>query len=214
MRGVAMLGLTIVLAFSAFQVASTEATNPADRPIAESAGQTTPITVGDTVPPVTVQDANGNDVALGDLLAKQKTALIFYRGGWCPFCNKHLSEVASLQREIAAAGYQVIGINADRPEEVLKSAEQRNYPFTIFSDSDLKAALAFGVAFKLDDDTAAKYKGYGIKLMDSAGEPRYSLPVPAFYLIDTAGKVTFEHHDPDYTKRISKEDLLKAIQAN
>jgi peroxiredoxin len=214
MRGIAMLGFTILLACSAFQIAATEATNPADRPIAESAGQATPITVGDTAPSVTLQDGNGGDVVLGELLAKQKSAVIFYRGGWCPFCNKHLSEVASLQKEIAAAGYQVIGINADRPEEVLKSVEQRNYAFTILSDSDLKAARAFGVAFKLDDDTTAKYKGYGIKLLDSAGEPRYSLPVPAFYLIDTTGKVTFEHHNPDYTKRISKEDILKAIQAN
>ncbi len=213
MQARTILGLAAVLAMTAFQIASTEGPEIAAKPIAESAAQAAPITVGDTVPPATLQDANGNAVALGDVLAKQKTALIFYRGGWCPFCNKHLSEVASLQDEIAAAGYQVVGINADRPEEVLKAGEKKNYPFMILSDSDLNAARAFGVAFKLDDDTASKYKGYGIKLMDSAGEPRYSLPVPAFYLIDTDGKVTFEHHDADYSKRISKDEIRKAIQA-
>lgn len=73
---------------------------------------------------------------------------------------------------------------------------------------------AFGLAFKLDDATVSKYKGYGIRLVDSAGAPRYSLPVPAFYLIDEKGTITFAFHDPDYSKRIAKADVLKTIGAD
>jgi peroxiredoxin len=191
-----------------------EGSNTKVGPVAESAELAKPITVGDSIPDVVVQNAEGEDVNLRKLTDGHKTAIIFYRGGWCPFCNKHLKEVASVQDEIAQAGYQVIGINADRPEDVAMAQEKKGYPFTILSDSDLTAARAFGVAFKLDDATIKKYNGYGIKLMDSKGEPRYSLPVPAFYLVNPDGKISFEFHDPDYKVRISKKDLLEAIQAN
>ena len=183
-------------------------------PIAASADQAKPITVGDSIPDVVIQDGSGADVNLKEFTAGKKTALIFYRGGWCPFCNKHLADVAAAQDEIAKAGYQVIGINPDSPKDVMSAQEKKNFPFTILSDSDLKAARAFGVAFKLDDKTIEQYKGYGIRLMDSSDEPRYSLPVPAFYLVDASGKVTFEYHNPDYTVRISKEELLAAVRAN
>lgn len=210
MRALTIFGLTTVLTAAAMHVASAD---DAEKGIAPSAEQAAPLAAGETVPAVTLQNANGEEVSLNALLAEQKTALIFYRGGWCPYCTRHLSEIAKMEDEIAAAGYQVIGINADSPTDVLKTVEKKTYPFTILSDSDLKAARAFGVAFKLDDATVEKYKGYGIKLEDSAGAPRYALPVPAFYLVDTSGKITFAHFDPDYAKRISKEDVLRAIQA-
>ncbi len=183
-------------------------------PVASSAAEAHPLGIGESVPAVTVQDSSGASHNLKEFISGKKTAIIFYRGGWCPFCNKHLSEIASIQDEIAKAGYQVIGINPDRPEDIVKSLEKKSYPFAILSDSDLAAARAFGLAFKLDDDTVSKYNGYGIKLVDSAGAPRYSLPVPAFYLVDEQGAITFSFHDADYTKRIAKDDVLKAIGAN
>lgn len=206
-----ILSVLVLVALTGLALA-TEGSDSNSSPVAASAEQAKPLTVGDSVPDVVVQDGQGNPVRLRDATDGKKSALVFYRGGWCPFCNKHLSDLASLQDDFAKAGYQVIGINPDRPEDVLKAQEKREYPFTILSDSDLAAARAFGVAFKLDDKTVEQYNGYGIKLMDSAGEPRYSLPVPAFYLVDEAGKITFEFHDADYKVRISKDDVLKAIR--
>lgn len=182
--------------------------------VAASAEDTRPLAVGDEIPAVVIQNSKGEPVDLRALVGQKRTALIFYRGGWCPFCNKHLKEVAEAKDQIVQSGYQIVAINADRPEDVAIAEGKNNFPFLILSDSDLKAATAFGLAFKLDDDTVKKYTDFKIKLEDSSGKPRYSLPVPAFYLIDTDGKVTFEFHDPDYKVRISKDALLSAIKNN
>lgn len=215
MRNIGKIAMATALVVGlALDAGAAEGSETKESVIAPSAEMTHPIGVGDRIPAVVVQDAQGNDVELSKLLAVQKTALVVYRGGWCPFCNKHLSDIGAMQEEMAAAGYQVVGINADAPEDVLKSVESKKIPFTVLSDSDLKAARAFGLAFKLDDDTAKKYDGYGIKLRDSSGAPRYALPVPAFYLVDTDGTITFAYHNSDYKVRISKEEIRKAIESN
>jgi len=182
--------------------------------IAPSAESATPLGVGQSIPDVTLKNSKGEPVSLRALAGQKKTALIFYRGGWCPFCNKHLKEVAELKGEIVQNGYQIVAINPDRPAEIAVAEGKNNFPFLVLSDSDMEAAVAFGLAFKLDDETVKKYTDFKIKLEDSAGQPRYSLPVPAFYLIGTDGKITFEFHDPDYKVRISKDALLQAIKSN
>ncbi len=194
---VALLAPVWAFAESAAPAASPEAVNP--------------IAVGEKIPDVSVQNAKGEDVNLRALVAEKPTALIFYRGGWCPFCNKHLAEVASIQDEIVKRGYQIVAISTDRPEDVATVEKKGSYPYTILSDSTVAAATAFGVAFKLDEPTATKYAGYGIKLMDTEGTVHNSLPVPAFYLIGTDGTVLFEHHDPDYKVRMKKDEILKAM---
>lgn len=200
--------LTFAVSVVHAQSESKASATPEAAPTAEAA---TPLTVGDTIPKTTVQDADGNDVDLNALIAKQPTALVFYRGGWCPFCNKHLKDVADLRGDIAAAGYQIVAISADRPDDVKKFAAKKEFPYLLLSDSDMSTARQFGVAFKLDDATLERYQGFGIKLEDTQGHAHNSLPVPTFYLIDPDGTITFEYHNPDYKVRISKDAILEAI---
>ena len=53
-----------------------------------------PLLIGEDIPDVTLKNLNGEDVDLKPLFRKKKTILLFYRGGWCPYCNVHLSEVS------------------------------------------------------------------------------------------------------------------------
>lgn len=186
--------------------AHAETTAPASTPDAVK-----PITVGQKIPDVAVQNGKGEDVNLRELVAQKPTALIFYRGGWCPFCNKHLGEVASIQDEITKRGYQIVAISTDRPDDVAVVEQKGSFPYTLLSDSSVAAATAFGLSFKLDEPTATKYADFGIKLMDTAGTVHNSLPVPAFYLIDKDGTITFERHDSDYKVRMKKEEILQAM---
>lgn len=173
----------------------------------------TSLPVGSTIPDVTVQDADGEDVSLRKLVAKQKTALIYYRGGWCPFCNKHLKEVQEVKDQITEAGYQIVAISADRPEKVRAAVDKGQLDYALLSDSAMAGARAFRIAFVVDETTRDRYKKMiNVDFMDTQGKAHNSLPVPAFYLIDTDGKITFEFHDPDYKVRLSKEKILGAIR--
>jgi len=170
-----------------------------------------PVTVGQQIPDAVVQNGKGEDVNLRALVAQKPTALIFYRGGWCPFCNKHLGEVASIQDQITERGYQIVAISTDRPEDVAVVEKNGKFPYSILSDSTVAAATAFGLAFTLDEPTATKYTDFGIKLMDTTGNVQNTLPVPAFYLIEKNGTVLFERHDSDYKVRMKKDEILKAM---
>jgi peroxiredoxin len=173
----------------------------------------TSLPVGAAIPDVTVQDAEGNDVSLRALAAKQKTALIFYRGGWCPFCNKHLKDVQDMKEEIEAAGYQIAAISPDTPDKVREAVDKGAVDYLLLSDGDMEAARAFRVAFIVDEKTRARYKQMlNFDFADAQGNVHNSLPVPAFFLIDTDGKVTFEFHDPDYKVRLSQDEIRKAIR--
>jgi len=179
--------------------------------IAMSAEKAQPLAAGDSVPEVKVRTLKGKKVDLTDVVSEQKTAL--YRGSWCPYCSKHLAEVQSVQEDIAAAGYQIVAISPDDPEHLKESIAKVDLEYILLSDSPMNAAKAFGVAFKLDDETLKKYEGYGIDLAEaSSGKNVDTLPVPAFYLISRDGTITYDWTDPDYTKRISKEEILEAIE--
>lgn len=73
-------------------------------------------------------------------------------------------------------------------------------------------AEAFGVAFRLDDETRAAYEKFGIALVDSDGAARPTLPVPSVFLIGADRRIAFQHVDPDYKVRLDADALLAAAR--
>ncbi|MDZ7681864.1 MAG: hypothetical protein U5J63_09195 [Fodinibius sp.] len=71
----------------------------------------------------------------------------------------------------------------------------------------------FGLAFKVDQSTLERYAEGGIDLEESSGYDHHLLPVPAVYLINPDGLVTFQYVNPDYKTRIKSEVLLAAAKA-
>lgn len=117
-----------------------------------------------------------------------------------------------MEQEILDKGYQIVAIGPDDPEHMRDKADKSKVSYTLVSDSDMNAIKAFGLAWRLDEATIKRYDGFGINLGEySGGGNKDILPVPAFYLVDTNGTITFEYHDPDYTKRISQDDIRAAL---
>jgi cytochrome oxidase Cu insertion factor (SCO1/SenC/PrrC family) len=55
--------------------------------VAQKAEDVCPINIGEEIPSVNVRDVDGKEINLLDLTKGKKSILIFYRGGWCPYCN-------------------------------------------------------------------------------------------------------------------------------
>ncbi|MCC5849669.1 MAG: AhpC/TSA family protein [Verrucomicrobia bacterium] len=170
-----------------------------------------PLGVGAELPEATVRRANGEAVTLAELTRDQKTVLIFYRGGWCPFCNTHLGELVEIEEDLRENGWQIIAVSPDRPEKVKEAQKEAQFPYLLVSDNEMNAAKGFGLAFTLDDAEFQRLKGFGIDIEAASGKEHRMLPVPGVFLVDAEGKIIFAHHDPDYRKRLSNEDLLKAV---
>ena len=79
--------------------------------IPQLASDISPLLIGEKTPDLSVQNTNNEEVRIQALFASKPTVLIFYRGGWCPYCNLHLVELQGIEKEILKAGYQIVAIN-------------------------------------------------------------------------------------------------------
>jgi len=205
----------VLAALTGCHSADPPATQPgadADAGVPLDAADVSPLGPGDAAPTGDVRTPDGKTVALADLYDERPTVLVFYRGGWCPYCNTHLGQLAKAEPKLVKMGYQVVAISPDRPEKVRATVDEGGFEYQIVSDSDMSIARAFGLAFRVDDATIEKYKTYEIDLEDASGEGHQLLPVPAVYIVDTSGTIRFVHYDPDYKQRLEADPLLAAAR--
>ena len=173
--------------------------------IPQKAEDISPLLIGETIPDVKLLDVSGKTVDLKAEVAKKPTLLVFYRGGWCPFCNTQLSDLRTIQPDMDKLGYQMIAISTDAPEGLRGTYDKTEVTYTLLSDADVAAAKAFGLAFK------APARADEMLLKSSAGKNVDKLlPVPAVFLLDQNGVIKYEHINPNYKERISAK-LLKAV---
>jgi peroxiredoxin len=138
--------------------------------------------------------------------------VIFYRGGWCPYCNMQLSDLRLVEPKLRAQGFEIVFLSTDRPEILYSSLKETDIHYTLLSDSHLDAANAFHVVYHLDDATLAMQKKYGVDLDTTTGTALHELPVPSVFIIDTTGTIRYVYSNPDYKIRLGADALLAAAQ--
>ena len=181
---------------------------------ADSQETVAPLAVGSTAPAAIVKTAEGTAVDLGELVRTKPTILIFYRGGWCPYCNTHLAELQTIEPKLMELGYQIVAVSADRPESMPPTLAKNHLNYQLLSDREMQASAAYGIAFRVPKDIVEKYGKWNIDLAPVPGDDSLRwLPVPAVFVIDGVGTVRFVHSNSDYKVRIATEDLLEAAQA-
>lgn len=164
-----------------------------------------PLLIGEKIPAVNIPAANGKPYDLNTHIAEKSTILIFYRGGWCPFCNKELAGIQNIQADLLKLGYQIIAISTDSPENLSKSIDKHQLSYTLLSDADLAVSKQFGIAFKAPP-------AYGKTLEEGSAGKNVDklLPVPSVFILDKTGLIQFEYINPDFRQRISSS-LLQGV---
>lgn len=185
------------------------------QPIADSPQTVRPLLNGMTAPAVTLLDQQGKSVELLAELGNKPTVLVFYRGGWCPYCNTQLAGLRDIEPKLNALGYQLLAISPQAPKAVTESqtnTKDAALNYRLLSDQPLNVARAFGLAYYLDAKTTALYKGtYGIELTyDQSGQA--VLPVPAVYILNSKAEVQFSYVHISYKTRLQPELLLLAAK--
>lgn len=181
--------------------------------VASSADKVSPLLISSQIPDVSLKSIDGQEISLRQLTSEQQSILIFYRGGWCPYCSRHLADLQKIEDQIRSFGYQVIAISPDRPEKLRESKAENNLQYMLLSDSPMTATIAFGLAFKVEESLVTRYKeDYGIDLEADSGYDHHLLPAPAVYILDTEGKVLFNYVNPNYRERINGDILLTAAE--
>ncbi len=175
--------------------------------------QTNPagLKVNDKAPEFSAKDQNGKVITLQDELKNGKVVLIFYRGQWCPYCNKQLKGIEDSLSLITSKGATVFAITPEVPGNIAKTIEKTNATYSIISDDNLKIMKAYDVAYSVDPAVVEKYKGYGIDFSQANGSNGANLPVPAVYIIDTNGNIIYRYFDTDYRNRASIKEIVEHL---
>jgi peroxiredoxin len=167
--------------------------------------------VGDKVPELSLPDALGKSVSLSSLWQNGPLVVIFYRGGWCPYCNLELKAWQMRLPELKALGATLVAISPQTQDNSLSTAQKNELAFAVLSDSHLQAVEAFRIGFELTPELVELYKKGGNDLPTLNGNGSWVLPVPATYVIDRHGKVAFAHIEADYRERAEPQDVLAAV---
>ena len=169
--------------------------------------------LGTIAPLFSAQDANHKTFVLSEALKHGPIVLIFYRGFWCPVCNKHLSKLQDSLKLIQATGARVIAISPEKPEYLGRMAEQTGAEFTLLYDEDYKIANAYDVTFKPSSMQIFTYnKVLGAKLKSTHSDESQRLPIPATYVVASDGFIHWRQFDRNYKNRSSVHDILQAIE--
>lgn len=167
------------------------------------------LNLNDAAPDFTAQDQNGRIISLKKELAKGAVVLVFYRGQWCPHCNRALHQLEDSLLLIRAKGANVLTITPEKTENIAKTIRKTNASYSILHDEGLEIMKKYDVAFQVDAKTIETYKKYGIDFTEANGAANgANLPVPAVYIVNTEGKITYRFFDTDYRKRSSVKAIL------
>ncbi len=178
-----------------------------------SGAATRALKAGDKAPAFTLKDPDGHDVSSAALLAQGPLVVSFYRGVWCPYCNMELQALQAALPEFQAAGANLVAISPQTAVNSRKSVRQNELDFPILSDTHNDVAAAFGLRFALPDYLVELYKGLKNDLPGFNGDPSWTLPMPARYVIGQDGTILYAEVNPDYTRRPEPGDMLPAIRS-
>nr|WP_136251256.1 peroxiredoxin-like family protein [Ningiella ruwaisensis] len=180
--------------------------------IADKAENVTPLLNGMTVPNAKVKTADGSPLSLPALIMQKPSVIVFYRGGWCPYCSRQLAELKSIESALIEEGYQILAISPETPEKLQSQKLETEFAATLISDAQLNAIRGFGIGFYVPNDTRERYKTK-MQIELSADETDQAvLPAPAIFITDTSGKIVFNYVNPDFKTRPSAELVLSAAK--
>jgi peroxiredoxin Q/BCP len=112
------------------------------------------LTVGDRAPEFVLQDNNGNDVSLSDLLQNGPLILYFYPADFTPGCTKEACSIRDIHNDIQSVGLQIAGISPQDAESHERFRKEHDLPFILLCDPDKVAVKMYDVDGPL---------GYGVR---------------------------------------------------
>jgi peroxiredoxin Q/BCP len=98
---------------------------------------------GDTAPPLSLPDADGNTVSLADFRGR-KVLVYFYPAASTPGCTKQACDFRDSLAELNGAGIDIVGVSPDAPAKLAKFRDAEGLTFPLLSDPDKTTLTAWG----------------------------------------------------------------------
>jgi peroxiredoxin len=179
----------------------------------QSADEVGGLAVGTTVQDFEAIDQFGNRFQLAEALRGGPVVLIFYRGQWCPVCNKHLGQLQDSLRYIEEMGARLVAVAPEQPPYLKMMAQKIEADFSLLYDEQYRISNAFEVTFLPDQATIDLYNNrLNAQLEEANTDDSGRLPIPATFIINQEGEIVWRHFDKDYRNRASAAEIIKALK--
>ena len=169
------------------------------------------LNTGDRLPAFSLPNANNETRSLSDFLSNGPLVVSFYRGAWCPYCNLEINALQKRLPDIKATGAQLVAISPQLPEKSVDQVSNSHLDFEVLSDIGNVLAKECGLVFTLPEALRPIYDAWQIDIPGHNGDNSFELPIPATYIVDTAGKVRYAHVDMDYTRRLEPDIIIEQL---
>jgi peroxiredoxin len=171
-----------------------------------------PLEIGTKAPAFEAKDQSGTLVNLTSLLEEGPVVVVFYRGTWCPHCQRHVSELQEGLEQLTAKGAKVVIITPEQPEYVDKMVAKTDADFPILHDEDYTIMEAYHTKYTIKDSDKMFFKGYVVAHTKKHNQAADAvLPVPATYIISPDGNIKFVHFETNYKERSTLEMILENL---
>ena len=172
------------------------------------------VSVGDTLAPFALPDATGQTRTLEELTADGPAVIVFYRGGWCPYCNVTLRTYQrDLLPQLATYSARLVAISPETPDASLSTQEKAELTYTVLSDTAAELATSLGITFQPSEEGLTAQRSFGVDIRATRSDNDTLLPMPTVLIVDRDHVVRFVDIHPDYTGRTEPGDILAALQA-
>jgi len=170
------------------------------------------IQINEKAPHFRAYDHKGSVINLDTILNKNKVVLLFYRGQWCPYCNRHMSALQDSLHLITEKDARVIAITPEKNDAINQTLQKTNTSFSIIYDENHQIMDAYDVTFYLSKSKHLLYQSFGINVNKASGNNDRALPVPATFIISEKGVVINRHFNKNYKVRMSVNEILKSLE--
>jgi peroxiredoxin len=168
--------------------------------------------MGAKAPQFTLPDHNGRLVSPIDLLAKGRLVLCFIRGRWCPFCVGQMEAMNLIVSQIEQAGATLVAISPQTVKQSFFMHDQHKLRFPLLSDAGNKVARQFGLTYRVPAAQEAVYRRAFVNLPLANGDESWELPIPATFITDRDGTISYASANEDYTERPEPSDIVGYLQ--
>jgi peroxiredoxin len=166
---------------------------------------------GNTAPEFELYDGDGMLWRSQELLRNGPLIIVFYRGRWCAYCNTQLAALQRIHSQIATTGASLVAISPQTQKHSYMTRDMHKLRFPVLSDPGNETAKKFGLVWRLSPELQTMYESIMTRLPGYNGEQSWELPLPATYIVQPDGKISFARVDVDWRQRAEPEQILEQL---
>ncbi len=168
------------------------------------------VKAGDKAPDFELPNLKGETTSLAGLLEKGPLILVWYRGGWCPYCSLELNAWQNVYSRLQKAGIGLAVVSPEVSEQGVLTGQRNYLSFEILTDAGNGAAKKYGLVYKIPDRLLGYLKGK-LDFKNHYGDEAHEFPISATYVIDPQGQVRLAFLDPDWRNRAEPSRILQLL---